>query len=580
MARISKYNVQDNQAVLSVKKWRAGLYLRLSKEDGDIDEGCKLESDSISSQRLIIEDFLAENSDIEIIEEYSDDGYSGINFDRPQFLQMIEDIRLGKINCVMVKDLSRFGRNYLESGQYLDIFFPMMDIRFISVVDNIDSYLYPSSMSNISVSFKNVMNEEYCRDISNKIRSTFVAKRENGEYICGFALYGYVRDPDNKGKLLIDPEAADIVRQIYQWFGNGMSFRGITFKLNELGIPNPTKYKSMKYPNYHRNDGGGLWNIQTIRSILMNRMYAGDLVQGKYEKISHKIKKIKKLSEEHWVTVENHHDAIVDKETFFHLQEYLKRDIRVSQNTKELALFAGFLKCADCGCQMVKKNASREKFRDQYHYYTCRTYDLQTKSACTRHTIRSDYLINTVFLSISKFIEIVVDMDELILKINNSPRKRSATTRIESLIKTKETEKSKVERILMDLYPDYKNNLITKDQYLQFKAKYESDINGLEKIINNLKSEFEKTKSGSTFQNSFIQKFIKVRNFDELTREILLLFVDEIKVYEGGKIEIIFNYIDEFKSAFQYINDNKELIGDRIVKLNQMVSSVSHMEAI
>ena len=194
MARTSKY-LNSNEVVSSVKQWKAGLYFRLSKEDGDKDDESKIESDSISSQRLIVEDFLAENLDITSFSEYIDDGYTGLNFERPEFQRMLEDIRLGNINCIIVKDLSRFGRNYLEAGQYLDIFFPIMNVRFISVNDTIDSYLFPSSVNNISVSFKNVMNEEYCRDISKKIRSTFMAKRENGEYICGFPLYVYIKDP-------------------------------------------------------------------------------------------------------------------------------------------------------------------------------------------------------------------------------------------------------------------------------------------------------------------------------------------------------------------------------------------------
>lgn len=240
----------------------------LSKEDGDKDNESKFESDSINSQRYILNDYLAENSDIQLISEYVDEGYTETNFNRPEFIRMIEEIRIGKINCVIVKDLSRFGRNYLETGQYLEIFFPLMDIRFISVIDNIDSFLYPESINNISFSFKNVINEEYSRDISNKIRSTFVAKRENGEYLCGFALYGYERDQVNRGKLLIDPEAAKVVKQIFQCYLEGMTCTTITAKLNEQGIPNPTTYKSRKYPNYnHPNNNDGLWRIQTVKNI-------------------------------------------------------------------------------------------------------------------------------------------------------------------------------------------------------------------------------------------------------------------------------------------------------------------------
>lgn len=578
MARISKY-ITNNKAMSSTKQWRAGLYLRLSKEDGDKDDENKFESDSIYSQRLIIEDFLSENLDIQLESEYPDDGYTGTNFDRPEFQRMIEDIRVGRINCVIVKDLSRFGRNYLEAGQYLDIFFPVMNIRFISVVDNIDSYLFPSSMNNISVSFKNVMNEEYCRDISNKIRSTFVAKRENGEYICGFALYGYIRDTENKGQLLVDPEAGEVVRQIFQWFTEGLSYRMITFKLNEMGIPNPAKYKSMKYRNYNRNsNNSGFWSVQTVRNILKNRMYTGDLVQGKYEKINHKVKKIRATSEDKWVIVENHHEGLVDKTLFFNIQPIINRDMKISQKTKELPMFSGFLKCADCGRQMVKKNASREKFRDKYHYYTCATYDMMTKTACTRHTMRSDILEQTVFKIISNYIQIAVNMDELINAINRSPIKTAATSKIQTLISVKEKERNKIERILLDLYPDLKNELISKSQYLLLKERYENEIKQIDQVIIGLKTSLEQDKNGVDGSNDFIRNFKKFKDSEKLTREILIAIVDEIYIYEGGGIEINFKFQDAFNKAIDYIQVNCNLLNEINLNILQQIRKQLNLE--
>lgn len=558
MARISKY--KESEVLPSTAKWRAGLYYRLSKEDGDKDDEYKPESDSISNQRLIVEDFLVEYPDISVVSEYADDGYTGINFERPEFQKLLEDIRLGKINCVIVKDLSRFGRNYLESGQYLDVFFPIMNVRFISVVDNIDSYLYPSSINNISVSFKNVINEEYCRDISNKIRSTFVAKRENGEYLCGFAVYGYVRDSVHKGQILIDQEAAEVVRYIFQLFLEGTSVRGITFKLNSLSIPNPCTYKRSKYPNYRLYTRSSLWNMQSVKSILKNRMYTGDLVQGRHEKISHKVKKIRQIPEDRWVIVENHHEGIIDKESFQNVQDILKRDTRISPKSKELALFAGFLKCADCGRQMVKKKASRRKFWDVYHYYTCVTYDLQTKAACTRHTMRSDVLEKTVFTVLSKYIEIAVDMDSLIERINSSPKRKAANSRMQSLLDTKEKEKIKTEKILLDLYPDYKNEMISKEQYLILKERYESEIAKIEQSIKEIKETIEQEKEGVDGSNAFIQSFKKYRNIEKLTREVLIALVEIIYVHEGGGIEIVFKFQDAFSRACNYIEANKNLL--------------------
>lgn len=560
MARTSKYAVNMNEVVPSIAKWRAGLYFRLSKEDGDKDEDNKPESDSISSQRLIVEDYLMENPDISFFSEYADDGFTGLNFDRPEFQRMIEDIRLGRINCIIVKDLSRFGRNYLESGQYLDIFFPVMNVRFISVNDNIDSYLYPSSMDNISVSFKNVMNEEYCRDISKKIRSTFVAKRENGEYICGFPIYGYVKDPNHKGQLLLDPEAAEVVHNIFIWFSQGNSFRSIAFKLNELGVLTPMMYKNQKYPSHNRKCKTALWCVQTIKSILTNPTYTGDLLQGKYEKINHKVDKVVKTPPDKWVLVENHHEPIIDKMTFEAIQTVINRDTRISHKTRELGLFSGFVVCADCGHNLVKRKPGHANLRDKYHYYTCGTYDTKSKSACTRHTTRSDILEQTVFAVISKHIDIAVDIEALINSINSSPLKKSATSQAESLLIKQEKEKNKLENILLDLYPDYKSGLISKEQYLALKEKYETDIAKLKHTIANLQASLEKDRQGIDSSNSYIQQFKKFQNFTKLTREVLINLVDVILVYENGEIEIKMKHQDEFMRVVEYIDANRELL--------------------
>lgn len=564
MARISKYQSSDNAIPFAVIMWKGVRYLRLSKKDGDNDEEGKLESDSISNQRYIIQDYLSENPDIEIVEEYIDDGYSGLNFNRPGFMKMIEDIRTGKVNCVIVKDLSRFGRNYLEAGNYLDIFFPIMNVRFIAINDNIDSYLYPSSLNNISASFKNVMNEEYSRDISNKIRSTFVAKRESGEYICGFPLYGYVRDPNEHGKLLLDNEAAAVVKQIFEWFSEGYSYRGITFRLNELGIPSPNKYKSLKYSNYRRSRSSGLWTIPTIKGILSNQMYTGDLVQGKYEKINHKVKKIRRLNEDRWVIIEAHHEAIVDKELFLNVQNLMLRDMRVSPTQKELGLFSGFLKCADCGRQMVKKKASREKAREKYHYYTCATYDLKTKSACTRHTMRSDKLESVVFTVITKYIDLAVDMEHLLKKIHDSPKKKAVSNRLSDLLHAKEKEREKIEGILLDLYPDLKSGIISRSQYLLLKQRYDSEIKEINQAISNIRQTLNHEIHSLDGENDFIRHFREYRNIDKLTREVLIALVDVIYIHEGGAIEIVFKFQDAFLHAAEYINNNKEVLEQNI----------------
>jgi len=572
MARTSKYVQQTKALSFTTDMWKAGLYLRLSKEDGDKEEGDKSESNSISNQRFIIEDYLLENSEIHLEDIYTDDGYTGTNFNRPNFIRLIEDIRIGRINCVIVKDLSRFGRNYVEAGQYLEVFFPVMQIRFISVVDNIDSYLYPSSMNNISVPFKNVMNEEYCRDISNKIKSTFSLKRENGEFIGSFALYGYKKDPQNKNKLLIDDEAAETVKMIFKLFLQGQPIFGISTKLNELGIPNPSKHKKakgMKYksPRYKTSDG--FWTTSTVRYILKNRMYIGDMVQGRREKISHKIAKIRNVKEENWIIKENTHEAIIDKVTFFNIQEMLKRDTRISSIKKELGLFAGFLRCPDCGRAMARK-APAKKLKLNYAYFACTTYLRMKKSACTKHCIRSDILEKAVFTVVTKYIDLAIEMDEFIARINEMPIRNIATLSLQNALAVKEKEKANIERILLDLYPDWKNDLINKEQYIALKAKHESELERINGVLCELKKTQEREKEGIDGSNEFLQNFIKLKNIDKLTREILIALIDRIFIHEGGGIEIKFKFQDAFERAADYIETNNELLNHTVDFIQQM----------
>ena len=579
MARTSKY-VEKDSAISAGIMWMAGDYTRLSKEDGDKEEGDKYESDSISNQKSIIEDYLVENIDINIADTYSDDGYTGTNFDRPNFIRLIEDIRLGKINCVIVKDLSRFGRNYIEAGQYLEIFFPVMKIRFISVLDNIDSYLFPESMNNISVSFKNVINEEYCRDVSNKVKSTFNLKRENGEYIGGFGPYGYIKCPTDKNKLIIDDAAADVVRMIFKWFVGGMVVGQIAIKLNDLGILNPSTHKrslGMKFRNPSSNKiNDGLWCCSTVRHILGNRMLIGDMVQGKREKISHKIAKIREVDETKWIIKEGTHEPIIDKTTFWNVQSMLKRDKRISTKKKELDLFSGFLKCADCGRAMNKKQVNKKQ-QAQYHYYTCRTYETMKKSACTRHTVRSDKLERTVSAVVSRFVDMAVEMDNFISQINLSPIKMAATVKVQNLLDGKEKERRKLENILLDLYPDWKNELISKEQYLSLKVKYETELERVKSVLVEIQKTYEREKEGITNTNDFLQNFIKHKNIDKLSREVLLGLVENIFVHEGGNIEIAFKFQDAFERAAEYIETNRELLVNTAAELiNRMTRQVAN----
>ena len=424
------------------KPWKAALYIRLSREDGD-----KVESNSITSQREILKEYLKLHPDIELHDFYIDDGWSGTNFDRPGFIRMMEDIYSGDVNCVIVKDLSRFGRNYTDAGNYLDNIFVRLQIRFIALNNGIDTATNNMNAATrcITVGVQNVINESLAATTSVNVRGTLNVNREQGKFIGSFASYGYMKDPNDHHKLIIDPETAPVVRMIFEKFIDGCSIIGIAKDLNEMGIPNPTAYKKLKGFNYKHPAGkklDGLWPDSSVRRILRNEMYVGNMVQGKNTTISYKIKQCRAIPKEDWIIVEGTHEAIVDRETFDKAQSLFNQFIRKAPQKSEVDLFSGFVRCADCLRAMNKKTNSHPY--GTYHYYRCGTSRKMKKSSCTNHTIRIDKMELAVLASIQGMIDSAVEMDKLIKRINSSPVKKKESSHICSAIDTHTAELEKL----------------------------------------------------------------------------------------------------------------------------------------
>ena len=360
MPRKSRY--QENISNVNSSIWKVALYIRLSRED---DED-KSESNSVTNQRILLQEYLKNKSEFVIYDIYIDDGYSGTDFNRPGFQRLLQDMKENKFNTLIVKDLSRLGRNYIEVGNYIEQIFPLFKIRFIAVNDNIDSFKDPTSVNNVIVPFKNLMNDEYCRDISMKIRSSFNTKKRNGQFVGAWAPYGYIKDPKNKYHLIIDDEPAQIVKLIFKMALEGKGRQTIAKELNQMGVINPTGYKQkvlkLNYTNLSATTFGNdySWTNTSISQILKNRVYVGDLVQCKERVISYKIHKTIKNEKEDWIIVENTHEPIIDRQDFNKIQDLLlSRDTRVEKNG-ELSMFAGHIRCADCKRAMNKKTLSNK----------------------------------------------------------------------------------------------------------------------------------------------------------------------------------------------------------------------------
>ena len=540
------------------KPWKAALYIRLSREDGD-----KVESNSITSQREILKEYLKLHPDIELHDFYIDDGWSGTNFDRPGFIRMMEDIYSGDVNCVIVKDLSRFGRNYTDAGNYLDNIFVRLQIRFIALNNGIDTATNNMNAATrcITVGVQNVINESLAATTSVNVRGTLNVNREQGKFIGSFASYGYMKDPNDHHKLIIDPETAPVVRMIFEKFIDGCSIIGIAKDLNEMGIPNPTAYKKLKGFNYKHPAGkklDGLWPDSSVRRILRNEMYVGNMVQGKNTTISYKIKQCRAIPKEDWIIVEGTHEAIVDRETFDKAQSLFNQFIRKAPQKSEVDLFSGFVRCADCLRAMNKKTNSHPY--GTYHYYRCVTSRKMKKSSCTNHTIRIDKMELAVLASIQGMIDSAVEMDKLIKRINSSPVKKKESSHICSAIDTHTAELEKLKGMIIDLYPDWKSGIISKEEYFTLKEQLTEKTTSLEKALENLKRTNEEFKNGITEDNDFISHFKKYGKIDTLTRAMVVELIDKIYVHEGGRITISFKFTDAYEKALEYIELNKEAI--------------------
>lgn len=372
--------------------WKVCGYVRLSHEDGD-----KEESNSVTGQKELIRYFLRLHPELVECSIRVDDGFSGSSFDRPAFCEMMEDVKAGRINCIVVKDLSRFGRNYLEAGNYIERIFPFLGVRFIAINDNYDSLYHSAAADGWLIPFKNILNEAYCRDISVKVRSQIAARERQGRYIGSFPVFGYVRDQRRRGRLVIDESAAGVVREIFAMKLAGENNRQIADKLNQRGVPSPAEYKAARNPRYiapFQLNPQAKWFPATVERILKNEMYTGTMVQGREGTLNYKIKKRVKAAREDWIRVEDTHKPIVSREEYALVQKLLRSDTRTPPGARALYPFAGLLFCGDCGQSMVRRKLTVSG--RTYPYYIC-SENKRDKTVCSSHRIREDKLSEAVF---------------------------------------------------------------------------------------------------------------------------------------------------------------------------------------
>ena len=532
---------------VSKEKYRACIYTRLSKDDGD-----KPESDSIGNQKALIRDFIKNHPEIEVVSEKADDGYSGVNFERPGFKEMMDEIRAGQVDCVIVKDLSRFGRNYIEAGNYIERVFPFIGVRFIAINDSYDSKDQNQSDSLI-IPFKNLINDAYCKDISVKIRTQLDIKRKKGEFIGAFAAYGYLKDPEDHNKLIVDTFASEVVRAIFRWKLEGLSQGDIADRLNAQGVLCPMEYKlslGMKVQTNFRANRKAVWSWSSVSRILTNEIYTGVLVQGKVSTPNYKVKKFMEKDESEWIRVEQSHEAIIDEDTFRVTQELLKKDVRRGPERGRVYPLSGYLVCADCGQNMIRKSAMSGG--KKYFYYVCSGH--KARNDCKPHSIREEELFDGVLMAMQGHVKVVADLKKMMETLRSLPEEhRNVVVYDVQIVKLKE-EIERNQEFKMKLYDNLQDGLINQDEYFLFKKTYSERIADAEKAIKRLEQEREDTVSRNASEQSWAEVFLKYRNLTEIDRKAVVDLVEEVHVYEDKRIVVKFRYMPDFEKILKMVS--------------------------
>lgn len=527
------------------KVWyHTAIYLRLSRDDENLDGSVKRESDSISSQRELARFFVREQPDMELFDIYIDDGYSGANFDRPDFKRMMGDIENGNVNCVVVKDLSRFGRDYIEAGRFIQKTFPAFSVRFIAITDHYDSLTADQSTTSLVIPVKNFVNDSYCQDISEKVKSHQKIKREKGKFIGAFTVYGYQKDHEDKNKLVIDEYAARIVKSIFTWKLDGMSSLAIANRLNENGIFSPMEYKKSHGEHYATGFPAGIvskWSAVAVKRILTNEIYTGTMVQGKREKVNYKVDKILEKPESEWFKVEGTHEAIISKEDYQNVQRLLKVDTRAGKGREKAHMFSGFLFCGDCKEPMVRR-LNRYKGRENISYI-CSTRN--RSEGCSRHSISEADLKNVVFQMIRFQISLLMDKNPQMQYLQSRKMNFEDVNGFENEITRLRNEQEKYLELRAGLYEDLKTGIITQEDFKNFSAIYEKRYMETEKALERQEDMVKKLLQNGVESRIRLKRLKETMQISTLDRDVLLAFVERIEIYEEKRISIQFRCQEE-----------------------------------
>ena len=534
-------------------KYLTAAYVRLSVEDSG-----KKGADTIEGQKKMLTDFIIRHDDLELAGVWCDNGETGTNFARPQFEAMMEKVKRGEINCIVVKDLSRFGRNYKETGNYLERIFPFLNVRFIAVTDNFDTLTAERNENGYIVPLKNIINEAYSKDISKKSASALHIKQKRGDFIGAWAPYGYSKNPDDTHRLIVNKETAPVVRQIFAWRAEGISIVQIARRLNDAGILSPSAYLyetgQVKTEKYR----GVPWHTQILKSLLAHPVYLGHMVQGRKRQSFYDGMKQVNMPESEWAVVCDTHEPIIDRQTFDAVQklaqerreEYRSRLGKFDSMGGSENIFKQLVYCADCKRPLVRyKSVSHSK--KLWYTFICPTH-ANNPAACPKKGIREDKLSEIVADAIKKQVALAVDLDAVIRDINRTPAFCREVEQARGRITNAKRTLTRCQSLYDSLYQNYVEKLINEDEYISLRERYKRQAEEARQIISALELE-ELNGRRYTSENLFLQAFTQFQTCDDLTRDMLTALIERIYIDGNDGVKIIFKYRNEYKALCNFI---------------------------
>jgi len=539
------------------REWLVGIYTRRSFDDNE-----DFESNTIINQKSLINNYISKESNMKIIDYYVDDGYTGTDFNRPAFQEMMNDIKEKRINTIIVKDLSRLGRNHLEVGRYIEDIFPIYNIRIIAINDNVDSFKRPESIQDLIIPIKNLINESYARDISKKVSSAYRTMASEGKYVAGTSPYGYTLDKEDKHHLVIDEEESKIVKEIFNMALNGEGRIKIVKYLNDNNIycrkelQRRKKYKLSLDPIEEKTKYR--WSTSTIGRMLTNEVYIGNLTQLRTKRESFKNHKVINVDKEDWVRFENTHEPIITKKDFDKVQKKIKINSKytIRDKDRKYSIYNGLLKCGDCGKAMYKQEDLRGN--RQLSNYFCSTYLYLSKSSCTSHKIKTEDLNNIVLEAIQLQIKLVIELERSLKKLFLKNNKETVESQYKNNVRIAKIKIENLNNKKLQIYEDWKFEVIDKKEYIIQTKMLEDEINKLEENIEIYSKTYRENIRRIKKNDSWIDHYKRNRKIKKLTRDVLLELIDTIYITEDGNVDIIFKYRNEYSELLLYLEEGVE----------------------